>query len=200
MSLCLIASASRLAGICILMILSACSAIPSADAPQVYLDQSTAATITVVGQPLVFARERPNFAVHMRDYITLAAASVNRAGKIEYVLIAYFWTTFDPHGRDGDAGSRHPDDLVVVADDRRIHPVRLDLSAHEAGIEERVHAPPVGAGVPTIYRTDPATLRFIAAARDLSAQTSTGDTELQYELWEDRRAALTAWVRHLDGD
>jgi hypothetical protein len=199
MSLCLIASAFRLAGVCILMILSACTAIPSADAPQAYLDQSTAVTVSVVGRPLVFARERPNFAVHMRDYITLAAASVNRSGKIEYILIAYFWTTFDPHGRDGD-GARYPDDLIVVADDRRIHLLRQDRSAHDAGIEERVHAPPVGAGAPTVYRTDPATLRFIAAARSLSAQTRTGDTELEYELWEDRRAALTAWVRHLDGE
>ena len=182
------------------MILGACSAIPSADAPQAYLDQSTAVTVSVVGRPLVFARERPNFAVHMRDYITLAAASVNRSGKIEYILIAYFWTTFDPHGRDGDAGARYPDDLIVVADDRRIHLLRQDRSAHDAGIEERVHAPPVGAGAPTVYRSDPATLRFIAAARSLSAQTRTGDTELEYELWEDRRAALTAWVRHLDGE
>lgn len=182
------------------MVLSACSAIPSADAPQAYLDQSTAATITVVGRPIVFARERPNFAVHMRDYITLAAASINRTGKIEYVLIAYFWSTFDPHGRDGEAGARYPDDLIVVADDRRIHVARLDRSAHDAGIEERVHAPPVGSGPPAVYRTDPATLRFIAAARNLSAQSRTGDTELEYELWEDRRAALSAWVHHLHGE
>jgi hypothetical protein len=182
------------------MALSACTAIPSADDPQVYLDQSTAVTVTVVGRPLVFARERPNFAVHMRDYITLAAASVNRTGKIEYILIAYFWTTFDPHARDGETGERRPDELIVVADDRRIHLVGLGRSAHDAGIEERVHAPPVGSGPPTVYRTDPATLRFIAAARNLSAQTRTGDMELDYEIWEDRRAALAAWVRHLDGE
>jgi hypothetical protein len=24
--------------------------------------------------------------------------------------------------------------------------------------------------------------------------------ELDYEIWEDRRAALAAWVRHLDGE
>jgi hypothetical protein len=149
---------------------------------------------------MVFARERPNFAVHMRDYITLAAASVNRTGKIDYILIAYFWTTFDPHGRDGEVEQRRPDDLILVADDRRITLVKDGRSAHDAGIEERVHAPAVGAPPPTVYRVDPATLRFIAAARNLRAQTRTGEVELDYEIWEDRRAALAAWVRHLDGE
>jgi hypothetical protein len=169
-----------------------CGGIPTADQPQSYLDQSTAATVTMVGRPLVFARERPNFAVHMRDYITLAAASIDRAGKIQLVLIAYFWTTFDPHARDED---HQPDELTLVADDRRIILAKLNRTAHEAGIEERVNAPAVGSGPPILYSVDLATLRFIAASRSLSAHTRSGDTELDYSVWDDRRAALSEWVR-----
>jgi hypothetical protein len=186
-----IASVSRILVGAIAVLCSSCGTIPSADQPQSYLDQSTAATVTLVGRPLVFARERPNFAVHMRDYITLAAASIDRAGKIQLVLIAYFWTTFDPHARDDVA---HPDELTIVADDRRITLAKLNRTAHEAGIEERVNAPAVGSGPPVLYSADLATLRFIAASRSLSAHTRTGDTELDYSVWEDRRAALSQWV------
>src|SRR5262249_42195978 len=77
----------RRIGLAAVAIVAGCTALPSPDIPKEYLDQSTAATVTVVGRPLVFARERPNFAVHMRDYITLAAAAVNRTGKIDYILI-----------------------------------------------------------------------------------------------------------------
>ncbi len=190
--------------------LQACGDVRAGNQPRSYLDQSTGVTVTTVGRPLVFARERPNFAVHMRDYITLAPASVDRAGKLDSILIAYFWTTFDPHGRDGDAAARarggpgrpttadtRPDELTLVADDRLIHLVKLERSAHEAGIEERAHAPPVGSGPPTIYGIDLPTLRYIAAARSLSAQTRTGDTVLDYEMWEDGRPALAQWLQHL---
>jgi len=173
-----------------------CGGIPTANQPRSYLDQTTAATVTMVGRPLVFARERPNFAVHMRDYITLAAASIDRAGKIQLVLIAYFWTTFDPHARDD---VRHPDELTLVADDRRVTLAKLNRSAHEAGIEERVNAPAVGSGPPVLYGVDLATLRFIGASRSLSAHTRSGDTELDYSVWDDQRAALSQWVREVGG-
>jgi len=38
------------------------------------------------------------------------------------------------------------------------------------------------------------TLRFIAASRSLSAHTRSGDTEMDYSIWDDRRAALSQWV------
>ena len=180
--------------------LGSCTALPSPDTPRSYLDESTAATVTVVGRPLVFARERPNFAVHMRDYITLAAAAVDRNGNYDYILVAYFWTTFDPHAREGDAQVQRPDEVLILADDRKIQLVKADRSAHEVGIDEPVHAPTVGPGSPNVYRADRAMLRYIAAARTLRVQTLTRDRELSYDIWDDRRSALAEWVRHLDGE
>jgi hypothetical protein len=182
--------------------LSACTALPSVDAPEEYLDPNTAATISVVGRPLVFARARPNLAAHMRDYVTLAAAAVNRSGKTEYVVIAYFWTTFDAHGQE-DATRAEPnsasDTLIVAADDRRIELTLQGHSAHAAGIGLPVHAPPVRSATPNVYRTDLATLRFIAAARHLAVLKSADDPDSGYEIWEDRRAALSELVRLLNG-
>jgi len=219
MSACPTASGSRLlagplahAGrglLIVLACLTACTDVrPGNNEPRVYLDQSTAVTVTTVGRPMVFARERPNFAVHMRDYITAAAASTDRAGKIDSILIVYYWTTFDPHGQDGDVGGsaragspareeKRPDELILVADDRRIRMVKVQRSAHEAGIEERAHAPPIGGGTPVIYSIDLPTLRYIAAARNLSAQTRTGEAVLDYEIWEDGRPALARWLQRL---
>src|SRR5205085_7065875 len=72
-----------------------CSSDLGEKQPREYLDEDTAATVTVVGEPLVFAYAIPALAANQRDYVTLAAAAVNRNGKVSYVLIAYFWSTID---------------------------------------------------------------------------------------------------------
>ncbi|MDB6091069.1 MAG: hypothetical protein JWN85_3853 [Gammaproteobacteria bacterium] len=182
-----------------LSVLSACTTLPSADSPQEYLDPTTAATISVVGEPLVFAHERPERAAHMRDYVTLAAAAVNRGGKTNYTLIAYYWTTLDEHGRLGDPPASS-DALIIVADDRRIALSLAGHSAHDAGIGTPVHAPPAKSAVPNVYRTDLATMRFIAAARHLVLFKNADDPSAGYELWDDKRAALEALVRLLSGE
>ena len=86
---------------------SVVAAAPGTNAPSEYLDEETGATVFFVGQPLVFARERvtlngkvalrespsdpPDITHVPRDYVTLAAAAVDRGGKYTYVLVGYFW-------------------------------------------------------------------------------------------------------------
>ncbi|MBV8742852.1 MAG: hypothetical protein JOZ12_13770, partial [Sinobacteraceae bacterium] len=105
-----------------LSFLGGCAAGPAANHPQEYLDKQTAATISVVDKPLVFARDRPERAVHARDYATIAAAAVNMQGKTDYVLIAYFWSTLDPHDELRSADDRREqengEDVTFIADDR----------------------------------------------------------------------------------
>jgi hypothetical protein len=188
-----------------------CTSQGSLHAPREYLDPSTAATVSVVAKPLVFYREHPELAVHMRDYVTVAAAAVDRQGKTDYVLIAYFWTTLDAHGRSTERSSRgspasgqsemaSPERLVLLADDRYI---ALDLVSHSArdiGIGERVHAPPDRAVMPAVYRTDLPTLRFLAAARHLDLMSGANDSDSRYELWDYERPALSVFVRQVNGD
>jgi hypothetical protein len=177
---------------------AACTTLPGTPAPEEYLDPATAATISVVGKPLVFAHERPERAAHMRDYVTLAAAAVNRGGKTDYVLVAYDWTTFDEHGRSGETLPATTG-LVVAADDRRIALTLTGHSAHDVGIGTPVHPPPVSSAEPDVYRTDLDTLRFIAAARHLAVLRRADDPSSAYEIWDDQRAALGAFVALLDG-
>ena len=174
------------------------AALAGGNEPSEYLDEQTAATITVVGEPLVFAYPHRELAANARDYATLAAAAVNQAGKISYVLIVYFWSTVDPRLRTDAPPVIEP--LVLQGDDRRIQLHLREHSAHEAGIGARVHAPPGDPGPPNVYGTDLATIRYLGAARHLVLLTASDNIPLTYELWEDRRAALRAFVRHMEGD
>ena len=193
--------AGRAAAMLAITVLAACVASPPENHPQEYLDKETAATISVVDKPLVFARDRPERAVHARDYATIAAAAVNMQGKTNYVLIAYFWSTLDPHDEVRSAGDQREqqsdDDVLFIADDRLI---KLPLAGHspsDAGVGVAVHAP-AHATAPNVYRTDLPTLRYMASARHL-ALLRRSDSDSRYELWDDRRGALAGLVRHLSG-
>lgn len=191
-----IARALLAAGLTLLVLAGAPARADSTE-PTEYLDEETAATITAVAQPLVFAFAHRELAANARDYATVAAAAVNEAGKIHYVLILYFWSTVDPRLRTDAPPAAEP--LVLQADDRSINLTLRGHSAHEAGIGMPVHAPPGNAVPPNVYAIDLPTLRYLVAAHRLTLRTDNDGTPLEYELWEDRRAALRAFVQRMDG-
>ena len=170
---------------------------PPLGVPTEYLDEQTGATVTTVDHALIFARDRSERAANLRDYVTVAAASVNRGGKREYVLIAYIWSTLDPRYEPAGAAA---DALTLVADDRRIRLNANGRSAASLGIVRTPLAPPGQVVTPLVFPTDLDTMRFIAAARSLSIQTAVGEEAVSYELWEDQRAALDRFVRFLNGE
>jgi len=174
-----------------------CASTPAVPQPQEYLDEQTGATVTVVDSPLVFARERTELAAHLRDYVTLSAASVNRGGKIQYVLIAYVWSTIDARYAPASALA---DSLLLMADDRRIKLSANGKTPAELGIARAVQAPAGQDVKPLVFPTDLDTLRFVAAARSLAAQATLGEDTVSYELWDDQRRALDRYVRFLNGE
>lgn len=165
--------------------------------PHEYLDPETAATVTVVGEPLVFANSRNEVAANARDYVTVSAAAVDRSGKVSYVLVAYFWSTVDPRVRGYPLPN--PESLILQADDRRIELSLKGHSAYDAGIGVPVNPPPGAALPPNVYGIDLGTLRSIAHARQLSLITETDITSIPYSLWDDTRAALQAFVQRMSG-
>ena len=92
----------------LLLAVGACASQPP-DVPRQYLDQQSAATVTVATGALVFARERPELAVHARDYLTLVPVDVNQAGTHRLYFYCHVWSTIDKRGQpgndDGPAGS-----------------------------------------------------------------------------------------------
>ncbi len=177
-----------------LLSLAAVAARADGDAPSEYLDEETAATVTTVARPLVFAYAHRELAANARDYATVAAAAVNQAGKVHYVLIVYFWSTVDPRLRTDVPPAAEP--LTLRGDDREIALTLLGHSAHDAGIGIPIHAPPGTPSAPNVYGTDLATLRYLSQARRLALLSESGRMPLVYELWDDRRTDLRSFVQH----
>ena len=158
--------------------------------PTEYLDEDTGATVTVVREPLVFAHEGSGSG---RDYVTLAAAWVDRSGRLSYVLIGYIWSVGWPVSPK--ESQRAAEELVLQADDQQIELTRQDLSPHELGIGVPVHRPPVGAAKPYVYVTDLATVRLLAESSHLSLHVQDRTAAANYRLFQDGRGALKEFVR-----
>ncbi len=108
----------RLGVVAAVLLATGCATPESTSGEREYLDEFTAATITVGSSVLVFARERPELAVHARDYLTLVPVDVNRSGTHVQYFYGYVWSTLDKRGLAEEATVVRRFDLV--ADGRRI--------------------------------------------------------------------------------
>lgn len=165
--------------------------------PVEYLDEQSGATVTAMDKPLLFARDRSERAANLRDYVTLIAATVNRGGKRDSLLVAYIWSTLDARYEPARPVA---DSLVLVADDRLIRLESGGGTAADFGIIRAVGAPPGRTVKPLVFPLDLATLGFIAAARNLQIQAKVADQDVSYILWDDQRTALDRYVRFLNGE
>jgi hypothetical protein len=197
----------------LLLAVSAVAAASEANAPREYLDEETGATVFFVGRPLVFERESAPFnginggvvrarpedrldvTLAPRDYVSLAAAAVDRSGRYTYVLIGYFWLVGTPQPSQNACFDR--EHLVLQLGDRRIELAPFDGSARDAGISQPIHRPSIGNAQPVVYTIDLATLGLIAESAHPVLYCGAETAPLKYELWEDRLPALRELVRHL---
>jgi hypothetical protein len=155
--------------------------------PKEYLDPVTAAMVSSVTVPIIFARAHQDVAANARQYANVVGASVNRSGHYEYVLLVYLWSTVD--ARLG-AGAHPGDTLVFLADDRAIRLQRDGRSLREVGIAKPLEAPLHYRGSPRIYRTDRATMQFLSNARHLRMQLEGDQDARPFDLWKDGRRQL----------
>lgn len=172
-----------------------CAALPPPE-PAGFLDEDTGVTLTVVAAPLVFARDRRDIAANARDYITLVAVERNQTGKRNLVLLAYRWSTIDRRvNPQADATARA---LVIIADGRdiRLQPVS-DLLPTELRPRPQLLQPNVTDVEAVAYRTDVATLRYIAGSQKISAFYADARGALPFAMWADGRAALGLFAQSL---
>jgi hypothetical protein len=155
--------------------------------PNEYLDSVTAAMVSSVTTPIIFARAHPDVAANARQYANVIGASVNRSGHYEYVLLVYIWSTVD--ARLG-AGAHPGETLMLLADDRAIQLQRDGRSLKEVGIAKPLLPPLHARGSPRIYRTDRATLQFISTAHHLRMQLEGDQDARPFDLWKDGRREL----------
>lgn len=160
--------------------LGACASRPP-DGAREYLDEVSAASVTVAPGGLVFARERPELAVHARDYITLVPIDVNRSGRHALYFCVYVWSTIDKRGllrRDAA-----PDEIELLADGRPIPLLPVAATPRELGLAERPVRPPSDSAQLIIVPTDRETLEYLSRATVVRALAWHDGVSDRYDLW-----------------
>lgn len=186
----------RSASCTLILALAATVAVAGSNSPLEYVDEQTGATVIAVIRPLLFAHLRSETITGPRDYVTLAAAAVDRSGKYSYMLLAYFWFVGAPEESESTRSACPP--LALQVQDGRIDlPSPPDGSARDVGIGVAVHKPPFGATTPCAYSVDLSTMRRIAESPHPVLYSEGTSASQQYNLFEDRLDALKELVRRL---
>lgn len=160
--------------------------------PRTVLDENSGASLTVVDQPLVLARERRDVAVQARDYLTFVAAEINESGRRQLVWVVHQWSTIDSRATDFQPAPDTP--LLLVADGRDLRLKPIGDSAARYLRNPALAAPEDANAITTAYAVDAATLEFVASSRQLSAAYPESRLTLPFGLWKDGRPALQRFV------
>jgi hypothetical protein len=167
-----------------LLLATGCATTPST-APREYLDEETAATITVVAQPWVFNRQD---APAQLDSFKLYAVDVNRMGDHkQYLVVMQYWPASRQPGASAPTLSLHGPDREFALDPSAESPRQLGI------------AQSFDKSAPTwvkswFYPVDKATLQAIAQIRELSAVLAAGDARTRYVAWRDGSEALSEFA------
>lgn len=169
---------TRAASLVLWLSLHGCAAVETA-ATREYLDSITAATITVSTNPWVFARERPDVAANLRDYLTLHWAEVNLSGERRTYLVAHAWSTVNASTKLPANDAR----LDIAADDRVLSMQPLTAQPRSFGIGEPIASARGRSERIWYYPIAPEALTYFVTARAVSATLSGQDFSAQYQIW-----------------
>lgn len=160
-------------------------------APREFLDERTAATITVVAEPVIFVgasslaaridRPRSDFGAANRDYIELYGIDVNRMGSHRQYFVVQKWL-----GGQADASAV----LALQTGEGTVELTSTAEDLRELGLSGPIARGSSRASQWWYFPTDTATLRRVANAGSLAATLTVGDQRLAYELFSDGRAQL----------
>jgi hypothetical protein len=168
----------RLAVICAALGTGACASAPPPE-PREYLDESTAATVTVAGCAVVFALERPDLGVNARDYVTLTGVDVNTSGRHVSHVIGYAWSTLDKRGVDGDDQATYE----LVVEDRVLPLTVMTAGFRSLGLAAPPVQPPSRSAVPLAAKVSRETLAlYVDAPSARVVRQRAGVTE-RFERW-----------------
>jgi hypothetical protein len=175
------AAAACAALMMLVAVTAGCVATTPREEVREYLDKQTAATVTVLGRPIVFAMERPELAVHARDYLTLVPIDVNRSGAHKRYYYGYAWSTIDKRGL-GEYEAP-PVRYDLVADGRRISLVPLAVPPRELGLGEEPLPPPNARASRVIAATTADLQEFATTAQEIVAVAVREGGGDRFALW-----------------
>jgi hypothetical protein len=182
----------RVALLVALAVLASCATRPPAASKEIF-DEQSASTLSVVSQPLVFARERTDVAAHSRDYATLVAVEDDRSGQYSQYLLLYRWSTVDR--RMSPLPAPESGKLQILADGRTIDLKPMERPPTSLAQRRALHVPEHGDVVYRAYRVDAALLNFIAASREITVRMPQEPFDTPFTLWKDGRAALAQFLK-----
>jgi hypothetical protein len=186
---------ARAAVLLLLAAISACTSAPPA--PQALLNEHTAETLTVVAEPLLFARVRTVTTDAGHDYATLVAVEKDAAGKYTDVLLLYRWSI--PSYSASTPAADTAGQLFIQADEHTIELRPLDQIPIDLSRRKELFVPEHVDVATHAYAIDLDTLRLIASSHDLTVRLSQEPGEVPFWLWKDGRPALTLFLKQLTG-
>jgi hypothetical protein len=168
-----------------ILALTACTATQSV-APREYLDEQTAATITVVAQPWVFTRRTTASQV---DFFNLYALDVNRMGEHrKYFAVVHYWPDSDLLD-----DSRAPM-LVLNAGSNELKLAAVAERPRQLGIAQPLDPSAPSSAQTWLYPIDREILQIVSQTRELAAALVSARADARYTVWRDGSSELSEFA------
>lgn len=174
------------------LLIAACLATPNV---REYLDESTAATITVATEGWIFARPRTDLAAHAQDYVTITPVQVNRSGERRIYLFCQLWSTIDR--RSGQRIAPENAQLALLADDRQLDLSKPAVDLRRLGFGHDPVPAPNNLAEIRVQPADADLLRFMIEAERLEVLMKNETTTDRFTLWRDGREAASNFLRQI---
>jgi hypothetical protein len=169
------------------LVLAGCATSKSV-APREYLDEQTAATITVVADPWIFTRKN---APPQLDFFNLYAIDVNRMGDHKkYFVVVHYWPGADMTGA--------PPTLVLNGGSQELKLQAIGEDARKLGIAQPLDKSAPSSSKSWFYPVDKASLQSIAQSRQLAAALVTEKATADYAVWRDGSSELSEFAVAFD--
>lgn len=153
-------------------------------APREYLDEDTAATITMVAEPWIFASERSSAASAKRDFLSLYAIDVNRMGDHrQYLAVLQWWPP--------EVGAAAAPRLTLETQGTSHSLQATREQPRSLGIAQPLAGSSTEEGKWWYFEVDKQLLANVAAARDLRASFAIDGEPTAYTMWRDGSQELT---------
>jgi hypothetical protein len=174
----------RIVGAVALLVIAGC-ATTQPSGPREYLDEQTAATITVVSDPWIFTREHFGAAVDENDFLNLYAIDINRQGDHQQYI-----AVLQSIPLQATPDTRPAPTLELQAGGRKISLTASPDEPKQLGIARPVAVSYTLTSRWFYYPVSKETLNAVATAPDLVASLRDEGRRVPYVLWRDGRAEM----------
>src|SRR5688572_9473326 len=170
-----------------ILIFAGCATTKSVT-PREYLDEQTAATITVVADPWIFTRKN---APPQLDFFNLYAIDVNRMGDHKkYFVVVHYWP--------GAEMLATPPTLILNSGSQELKLQAAPEDARKLGLVQPLDKSAPSTAKSWFYPVDKAGLQSIAQTRQLAAALSTEKSTSDYAVWRDGSSELSEFAVAFD--